>query len=75
MNDNKTIPSWALRLSKHNYATGGITPKIYGENATFLDVVGNEQVGMVQDMDDKGAELFYEERFLFVPSHRIIKFN
>lgn len=87
----KTIPAWALALvnqSSENlssvthyldgakkFADGGITPKVYGENVVFLDINGNEQIGMVQDMDDQGAELFYEERFIKIPIHRIVKFN
>jgi hypothetical protein len=88
---NKTIPAWALALvnqSSQNlsnvthylegaekYATGGVSKKVFGDNVTFLDRVGNEQTGMVQDMDDKGAEIFYEERFIKVPTNRIVKFH
>lgn len=87
----KKIPAWALALinqSSQNlsnvthyldgaetFATGGVSKKIYGDNVTFLDAIGNEQVGMVQDMDDKGVEVFYEERFMKVPTHKIVKFH
>jgi hypothetical protein len=87
---NKTVPAWALALvnqSSQNlsnvthyldgakkFATGGISPQIYGQDVTFLDINGNEQIGMVQDMDDNGAEVFYEERFIKIPTHKIVKF-
>jgi hypothetical protein len=88
---NRTIPAWALALvnqSSQNlskvthylegakkFATGGVSPQMYGQDVTFLDINGNEQIGMVQEMDENGAELFYEERFMKVPTHRIVKFN
>jgi len=87
----RVIPAWALALinqSSQNlsnvthyldgakqFAKGGVSKKIYGDNVTFIDAIGNEQVGMVQDMDDKGIEVFYEERFMRVPTHRIVKFH
>ena len=88
---NKTIPAWALALvnqSSENlsnvthyldgakkFATGGVSQAPTMSNATFIDFYGNEQIGMVQDMDDNGAELFYEQNFIKVPIHKIVKFN